>query len=696
MRLYRPSLALAFFVGACAGSSGCSSEGDAPPAASTPEEKEALLQSKLEADTGVGWKVIVERGSNEVRFLSPNVATANATKGASPEEMARVFFERYAADLGMTEAEQLRAATATTDSYGLESVRFEHALAGSDLPIFDGSSLAEFTADGRLLHVQPGFHGDLSMVARVAAVSQSDAENAALAHARGTCRLGPNDAVERKTTTLGVSAEPNARAALAWAVDLRTTLGACVAPRIFVDATTGAVLAQRETAAFLKDRAGGVRFHALGETDDKKEIDVTPSFDILGKKWVMTTEGASPKVKTFTYAFLNLFNNPVESRKLGEWEVLSPFRGAAVDGHYYAGKALDYFKAVHHRNGLDGNGADLVVVVHDPEKQSLGRNAHYRDYGILFNDDQLHVGDGGAGWLPLSAAFDVMAHELAHGVTARSSKLVYRGESGALNEAFSDVMGAAAENWLPETRSPTKNVLIGERMTTDGRGLRNMADPSEDFGGGVVRSDVDHYKLMPPCTVPTDENDYCGVHSNSGIANRAFTLMTLGGVHKNSKVAVAKGIGWERARELWYNSFSKLGPTSNYAMAAFTQLAQAAATQDLEVLGAVACAWFAVGVLDPVDLRVRAVACVGSNPGGGPPPAVTSAPPPAPPAGSPVTGCKGRTSGYVCNDEPPNFANPCNAAATSVYCADPGQRCKKASPTDATASVSADGALECE
>ncbi len=66
--------------------------------------------------------------------------------------------------------------------------------------------------------------------------------------------------------------------------------------------------------------------------------------------------------------------------------------------------------------------APIVVVVHDTEARFHGRNAHYLDYGIIFNDDHLHVGDGGGDMLPLSAAFDVMAHELAHGITNRTSQ----------------------------------------------------------------------------------------------------------------------------------------------------------------------------------------------------------------------------------------------------------------------------------
>ena len=696
MRLAHHSRVFALLLGgACFGSSACSSD-DGAEAPASADAKEAKLATRLEGDTGVGSKVIVERQTNAVRFLAPIAATDRATTGTSPEDKARSFFQKYAADLGMTDQEQLRVKDETTDSYGHRSIRFEHVLAGTELPIFDSSSLAEFTPDGSLLHIQPGFREDLSKVARTATITQTAAEQTAIDDVRGACALAPADIATRKTSTLGVAAEPDAPAVLAWAVDVRTTFGACVAPRVFVDARTGAVLRMRETASFVIDRVGGVRFHSLNEANDLKSIDVTATTDLFGNnKWTMESSGPKPKVQTFAYSpailanFVDPFTSPVETYLLGNWDITSPYQGAAVDGHYYAGKALEYFKIAHNRSGLDGNSANLTVVVHDPEPNSRGRNAHYADYGVLFNDDQLHVGDGGAGWIPLSAGFDVMAHELAHGVTNRTSGLVYRGESGALNEAFSDVMGAAAENWLPETRDAVKNVLIGERMTIDGRGIRNMADPSEDLGG-KVRDGIDHYKLMPACPTPTDSNDHCGVHTNSGIANRAFTLMVLGGLHKGSKVAVAKGVGWEKGRELWYNSFTKLGPNSNFATAAYTQLA-IATTRGVEFMTAVACAWFAVGVFDPVDLSARNVVCVGSNPTSAPPPAA-----PAPPSSASGGGCNGRTSGYVCNDGAPGFATPCNASAMTVYCADTAQRCKRASASDATATVGSTGVLTCE
>jgi Zn-dependent metalloprotease len=637
----------------------------------------------LASDTSVGWKVVVDRRSNEVRFLAPNSATAIAAAGTAPEGMARAFFQKYATALGATDQERLVLTDQTTDSFGHTSVRFDHLLEGTDIPIFDTSSLAAFTADGRLVHAQTGFTRDLSNVARTASVAAQAAEATAVERVRIECALPSADAIARRATTLGVSAEPGAAPVLVWAIDLRTHFGTCVAPRVLVDAATGAVLSLRETAAFLKDRAGGVRFFALKEGKDTKEIDVTETSSFVDtRRWVMKSTGAGPKVTTSAYG--RFTNTTIETDTLGKWDASSPFQGAAVDAHYYAGKALEYFKEVHGRSGLDGKGADLPVIVHDPEAASQGQNAHYEP--ALFLDDELHVGDGGGNLLPLSAGFDVMAHELAHGVTAHTSKLPYRGESGAMNETFSDVMGASAENWLPETRSVTDNVLIGERATLNGHGIRNMDDPAADLGNGNG-GNVDHYRDVAPCVVPSAANDRCGVHNNSGIGNRAFTLMTLGGLHRLSRVAVAKGIGWETSRQLWYNSFTRLTPLSNYVIAAYAQLA-VALTQGVDVAAAVGCAWFAVGVLDPIDLRARNILCVGSNP-------------PQPPAPSPSAitssgGCNGRTTGYVCSEGTPGFALACQLGAPPVYCADTQQVCKMASPSDPTAAVSADGVVVCE
>jgi len=679
IRPYHRHALLVIIVAACMGSAGCSSEPDAA-SPRTPEEAEALLEGRLEADTGVRWKVHVDRSSREVRFAAPLSPVELA--GGSVEERVRGFFTTYAEELHPTSAEELRLVDQGTDDEGRSHVRFEHVLTGSGLTVFGAFSVAAVGADGRLLYAEPGFRRDVAKVERVASVDRAAAERTAIQHVRAECDITANDMLEVKATELGVSAEIDRPAALAWQIDLRSGAGTCAAPRVVVDAISGAVLARHERAAFLLDRAGGVRFHALGETSDTKAIDVTPVPDLFGPQWIMLSESKSPKVHTMSYG--RVLDSELATRRLGEWDTGSRHRGAAVDAHYHATKALLYFKEVHGRNGLDGKGTDLKVVVHDPEEESKGANAHYFDYGIFFDDDQLHIGDGNDGdFLPLSAGFDILTHELAHGVTNRTSRLEYEHESGALNEAFSDVMAASAENWLPETRDARNNVFIGERATRSGRGLRRMDDPSADG-----RAERDHYRERRGCKAGERPdfraNDYCGVHFNSGIGNRAFTLMTLGGTHKTSKVTVARGLGWERARRLWFNSFSKLTSKATFYQAALVQLTHAAA-EGLDVLSNVACAWFAVGVLDPTDMRIRNVAC------GAPPPSSGG-------GGAKRSSCEGVADGLVCNSQAPYSAMICKSGmfSGSVLCQDLSKRCRAKSADDFTASLAQNGTLVCE
>lgn len=258
------------------------------------------------------------------------------------------------------------------------------------------------------------------------------------------------------------------------------------------------------------------------------------------------------------------------------------------------------------------------------------------------------------------------------------AQTLYEKESSALNESFSDVMGAAAENAL-EVNDPGRNFVIGEQITKSGRGIRNMRDPI-GFGGG----DLDHYSKVTPCSVPSGTNDLCGVHTNSGIPNLAFALMTAGGVHPQSRIAVAKGIDWPAARQLWFYTLTRLSPDADFKTAALAQGTEAK-NRGFDVMHAVACAWYAVGVLAPeLHPALAGLAC------------------PAPGASSSVApsahDCQGRSSGWFCSNSIKNTAVQCagRAVVHSAFCADTEQSCKKARVDDWTTTVTPAGEVACE
>jgi thermolysin len=194
-----------------------------------------------------------------------------------------------------------------------------------------------------------------------------------------------------------------------------------------------------------------------------------------------------------------------------------------------------------------------------------------------------------------AASLDIAAHELAHGLTDYSSGLIYQGESGALNEAFSDIIGTSTEFYFqaPGAAVRQADYLIGEDSITalaDGiNGIRSMAVPTA-FG------DPDHYSERYQ-----GSEDDGGVHTNSAIVSHAFFLAIEGGTHRLSNITVP-GVGSQNREQIekaFFRAFTMfLPPNATFALA---RSATIQAARDLYGAGsaaerAIVTAWTAVGV----------------------------------------------------------------------------------------------------
>jgi vibriolysin len=254
--------------------------------------------------------------------------------------------------------------------------------------------------------------------------------------------------------------------------------------------------------------------------------------------------------------------------------LISTGDGAIDSAHNYAIATYNYYFNNYGRDSIDDAGL------------TLNSRAHYdRNYNNAFWDGtQMTYGDGdGVTFIPLSQDADVVAHELTHGVTERTSGLIYQNESGALNEAWSDIFGAMVDR--QEGATGADIWLLGEDIytpNTPGDALRNMADPAE-FGD---------YDWWP--TRYTDIIDNGGVHSNSGIANLAFQLLVDGGTHPRGKSSVnVPSIGFAAAAGIFYNAnVACLTPSSNFVAARYCTADVFGGTHT----AAVNAAWDAVGV----------------------------------------------------------------------------------------------------
>ncbi|MEZ4235936.1 MAG: M4 family metallopeptidase [Myxococcota bacterium] len=235
------------------------------------------------------------------------------------------------------------------------------------------------------------------------------------------------------------------------------------------------------------------------------------------------------------------------------------------DAHDHAGNTYDYYLAEQGRDSYDGSGA------------TLSSTAHYsNNYDNAFwNGSQMVYGDGGTYFTPLSGALDVVGHELSHAVTERTAGLVYSGESGGLNEATSDIMGATIESYTNGWTINSDTWKIGEDITRPaiGDALRYMDNPPLD--GASIDNYANYYNGLD-------------VHYSSGIANKFFYLLV-------SDPAVTM----QEAANIWYRALSVyMTPNTTFAQA---RTATENAANDLFGSGsaersAVNAAWTAVGV----------------------------------------------------------------------------------------------------
>jgi bacillolysin len=351
----------------------------------------------------------------------------------------------------------------------------------------------------------------------------------------------------------------------------------------------------------------------LGVKGDRKKLSVTTvggaflAHDRLRPADVYTFDLRGDWVRTL--AVLNgstqLFDADLAADADNDW-----LDGASVDAHVGMGWTYDYLFSRFERQGLNAENVRMISLVHPIDRSDVftappelvglfNLNAFYCG---LCGPDGVGVAVFGEGLPPnlllggkrigyFSGALDVVAHELAHAVTDFTSALIPLDESGALNEAFSDIIGVEVEHYAePFFRDGAgrADYLLGEDVIEPG-GIRSLPNPQQ-FG------DPDHYSLR---FLGLDDNG--GIHTNSLIATHAYYLAIEGGTNRVSGLDVT-GVGAanrEQMEQIFFRAFTQfLTPLSTFADA---RAATIQAARDIYGVGstpeaAVIQAWDAVGV----------------------------------------------------------------------------------------------------
>lgn len=319
--------------------------------------------------------------------------------------------------------------------------------------------------------------------------------------------------------------------------------------------------------------------------------------DVLDKTRVIYVEQQSPgfelhdalrKLKTFDLGGKDYWN-PLPAAPLQAPAAPPEFPPAAVSAHANAAHVLDFYRGVLARQGVDDKGMYVISVINvtDSAHQTPPEwhNAVWYDNKMWYGQDK----DGNGGLRSYARFLDVIGHELTHGVTQFTADLIYKGQSGALDESFSDIFGVLINNWHPVggfRKLEEFDWQIGRGLGKDGKPLRDLSDPAVTGDPALMKDYL------------TTTADSGGVHTNSNIHNKVFynvltTKDTAGNwVFTPNDVAV-----------MYYLCLSRLPRTADFNRVRETLLdvtktyfATQAATVQTARVKAIADAYTAVGI----------------------------------------------------------------------------------------------------
>ena len=210
----------------------------------------------------------------------------------------------------------------------------------------------------------------------------------------------------------------------------------------------------------------------------------------------------------------------------------SGWNASAVSALSHFKALVDYFASIDYAVDSEIEDGILILVEFDGENAIAGNSI---------------MGFGKTQRSNYARDRSVVAHELSHIIIRNTSKLVYRGQSGALNEGFADLFGVLASN--------DSNWKIGEDIRQDGSYLRNMANPNDEL---TRNFDPIGYPQ------PAHMNQYVvngSVHENSGIINRFHYLLAEG----NADEGHGSSIGKATTGELAFDTMLALPTNATFA-----------------------------------------------------------------------------------------------------------------------------------
>ncbi|MEU0406496.1 M4 family metallopeptidase [Streptomyces griseorubiginosus] len=518
--------------------------------------------------------------------LSPAAGAADRPTRATALENAASALADQASALGLTSAQRTKVRDVIVDPDGTQHVRYDRTY--RQLPVLGGDFVVHLAPDGAYKSSSRATRSAISLASVTPALSAPKAADLA-ANALKAANLGETLKKLTAKPQLVVDAL-HGTPRLAWQTNAaaQDSLGNPVARTVLTDARTGA---QIDAWDSIEQAAGdGKSLYSGTVALNTTQSGSTYQLKDATRGNTYTGDAANKTDLCFLTICISRAPATLFTDADNHWGTgaTSDRATAAVDAQYGTDVTWDYYKNVHARNGIGGDG-----------KGSYNRVHYGNNYNNAFWDDScfcMTYGDGDGTQMGPLVSLDVAGHEMSHGVTSKTAALTYSGESGGLNEATSDIFGTLVEFYAGNS-SDTGDYLIGEKIVRSGFGrdaLRYMDKPSKDG------------KSADSWSSSVGNLD---VHYSSGVANHFAYLLaegsgpkTINGVSYNSPTSngsTVTGIGRDKLGAIWYRALTVyMTSSTNYAGA---RTATLNAAKDLYGAGsaeynAVAAAWSAVNV----------------------------------------------------------------------------------------------------
>ena len=273
-----------------------------------------------------------------------------------------------------------------------------------------------------------------------------------------------------------------------------------------------------------------------------------------------------------------------------------------VDIHWGMARTLDFYKEKFNRNSYDNQGSPVYNLIYLREGANSFLTGSRNNAGALLNHPYPMIyGLGGANgsrflFNPV-VELSVMSHEFTHVITGNTADLVYQGESGALNESFSDLMAVSLKKYV---QGNDANWYIGEGIMIGCSNMRDMAHPWLSQDG---RDPLPGFYQGQNWVDTESSVDHGGVHTNSGVQNRWYFLLTDGesGTDEKGIAYDITGIGIEKSQQIAYRTLTQYATQqSQYAdiRPASLQAAEDLYGENSVEVQTVSAAWNAVGVYE--------------------------------------------------------------------------------------------------